>query len=119
MKWRIKELVDQAFDVQAVVKTGRTHRIIHAVISREDKEASGGETVLIKITPIEIPKSHLVFIGGYARHPLGTLIAVIEEPPKMIDVNRRVKVAAFHTWKGGTIEKGDVIGIVEIVQTEL
>jgi len=112
-------LVDQAFDVQAVVKTGRTHRVIHAVISRQDKKVSNGETVVIKITPIEIPKSHLAFIGGYARHPLGTLIAVIEEPPKMIDANRRVKVAAFHAWKGGNVEKGDVIGIVELVQTEL
>ncbi len=119
MKWRIKKLVDQAFDTQAVVKTGDIHRIIHVVISREDRKVSSGETVVMKITPIEIPKSHMVFIGGYARHPLGTIIAVIEEPPKMIDRDRIVEVAAFHSWRNGNIENGDVLGIVELVHTEL
>jgi hypothetical protein len=118
MKWRIRDLVDKAFEVKYEGTAGGIHRLLHAIVADEDMGISRGEVALIKIKPIEIPRNHVSYMCAYARNPLGNAIALVDEVPKLIDKPRQVKVAAFQAWKDGTIRKGDVIGVVDFVLAE-
>lgn len=119
MKWRIRDLVDKAFEVSYETYAGGVHRLVQAIFADEDRQVSKGQTVLIKIKPVEIPRNHLSFICAYARHPLGNIISLVEDVPKKIDRPRKVGIAAFQVWDEGVIEKGDVVGVVDFVLTEI
>jgi hypothetical protein len=119
MKWRIRDLVDKALEVSAEVKPGEIRGTVQAVVSDEDKKVTNGQTVVVKINPITIPPNHLILISGYARHPLGNLVSVIEDRPKTLEKTRRITKAAFNAWEAGNIEKGEVIGVVDLMLTKL
>jgi hypothetical protein len=112
MSWRIRELMDKAFDVSLETSAGEIRREIRAIFADKDVPISAGKTALIPIVPFEIPKNFLSFLGGYARHPLGNTLSLVEEHPKRLDEARTIRKAAFHAWANGRVEKGDVIGVV-------
>ncbi len=111
MSWRIRDLADKAFEASLETTTGAVRRELRAIFADEEVKVSKGKTFLIKIAPVDIPKNYLTFMGGYARHPLGNALALVDEYPKRIDQARKVRQAAFHAWGDGTVEKGDVIGV--------
>lgn len=119
MKWRIRDLVDKAFEVSYETYAGGIHRLVQTIFADEDRQVSRGQSVLIKIKQVEIPRNHLSFIDTYARHPLGNIISLVDDVPKKIDKPRKVSVAAFQAWNEGVIEKGDVVGVVDFVLTEI
>jgi len=112
MSWKIRELMNKAFDVSLETSAGEIQREIRAIFADEDVRVSSGKSSLIPIVPFEIPKNFLSFLGGYARHPLGNTFSLVEEHPKRLDEARTIRKAAFHAWADGTVEKGDVIGVV-------
>lgn len=118
MKWRIKDLVEKAYEI-SYTSVGGIRGVVQTIVSDEDVRVSKGQTLLIKIKPIVIPKNHISFLCAYARHPLGNAISLVNDTPKAIEEPRSVKFAAFQAWEEGTIEKGEVIGVVDCVQVEI
>lgn len=116
---RIRDLVNKAFEVSAEVKSSEIKRVVHSLISNEDKEVKKGQTVLLEVTPVNIPPNYLIIIGGYARHPLGNVITVMEDIPKFIEKPRKITKVAFHAWDDGKVEKGEVVGVVDLMYTPL
>ncbi len=119
MKWRIKDLVDKAFEVSYEAGGAGVHRGVHVVFANENLKVAKGVDTLIKIKPIDLPKNHLILIDAYARHPLGNVTALMEEVPKKMDQPRRVTQAAFQPWENGTVEKDDVIGVAIFMLAEI
>lgn len=118
MKWRIKDLVEKAHEI-SYASVGGISGVVQTIVSDEDVQVSKGQTVLVKIKPVIIPKNHISFLCAYARHPLGNIISLVSDAPKKIEELRSVEFAAFQAWEGGVIERGDVIGAVDCVQVEI
>lgn len=119
MKWRIKDLVDKAFEISYETTSGGVHRGVHVIFADENVKVVKGQDTLIKIKPVDIPKHHLVFMDGYARHPLGNATTLIEDVPKKMDHPRRATQIAFQPWESGTIERGDVVGVAVFMLAEI
>lgn len=108
-------MLDKAYEST----TGGVHRVLHALLADETVRVSKGQTVLVKIKPVEIPKDHLVSLCAYSRHPLGHAIAVVDDFPKRLEETRGIKVVAFQAWHDGVIKRGDVLGVANFVLTKL
>lgn len=85
---------------------------IDALIANEYVDVYPNTIAIIKVEPIDIPKSTVITPCSYNRHQLGTVISVLEEKPKKLEEERGVDKVAFLPWKSGTIEKGDVLGAI-------
>jgi len=114
---RIKN-TDEGYEV-SYETSNPIHKIISTIFADEDAAVSRGETIDIKIVPLEIPKNCLCFLDGYIRHPVGNVIMLEEDPQKKIESDRTATHAIFHAIGDGRIEKGDVIGVVDFIFAEI
>jgi len=85
------------------------------IVAKEEVEVGEGDSVVIDVEPVEVPPHHMLLLSPYARHPLGHVIAVGEEHPKMMELGRKVTYAYFSAVRAGTVEKGDVLGVLIII----
>jgi hypothetical protein len=115
MKWRIKDLVDKAFEISYETSGSAIHRGAKVIFADQDANVKRGKVSSIRIKPLQIPKHHLSFMSAYARHPLGNVISLVDEKPQKLDKNRTVKQAIFLAWEDGVVEKDDVIGVVDFM----
>ncbi len=118
MKWRIKDLVDKAFEISYETSGGGIHRGARVVFADQEVNVKKGQIFMIKIKPLQIPRHHLSFMSAYARHPLGNVMSLVDEKPKKLDKSRTVKEAVFLAWGDGKIETNDVIGVVDFMLAE-
>ncbi len=119
MKWRIKDLVDKAYEISYETSMGSVHRGARAIFANQNVKISKGQTALVKIKPVTIPMDHLSFMSAYARHPLGNVVSLMDDDaPKKLDKPRTVSLAVFLAWEDGRIEKDDVIGVVDFMLAE-
>jgi len=118
MKWRIKDLVDKAFEISYETAGGGIHRGARVVFSAQEAKIKKGEIARLKIKPLQIPKYHLSFMSAYARHPIGNVVSLVDHKPEKLDKTRTVKEAVFMAWEDGKIEKDDVIGVVDFMLAE-
>lgn len=118
MKWRLKELVDKAFEVSHAVSEGVAHRAARPITVAEKIDVQKGDTKVIAIRPIVIPLNHLSFISAYARHPLGSVIAIISDEPRELNKPRVIKQAVFHAWDSGLVEENDIVGVLNFIHAE-
>ncbi len=118
MKWRLKDLVDKAFEISHETSVGSIHRGARVVFAAEKASVSKGDLRIITIKPLTIPANHLSFMSAYAKHPLGSVIALIDEAPKKLDKPKLLTKAVFHAWGEGEIETDDVVGVVNLMLAE-
>jgi|GEM_PF-3413357 hypothetical protein len=119
MKMRIRDLVNKAFEVSAEVRPTEVKRVVYSLISAENKEVKKSQTILLEVNPVDVPPYGLIIVGGYARHPLGNVITVLEDKPRLIEQPRKITKAAFHAWEDGKVEKGEVVGVVDMMLTKV
>ena len=92
--------------------------VIEPIVADEDMEFKQGEIKPIKIKKIKIPPMSVILICPYGRHRVGHVIAVGEEVPMPISVEREVDMAMFACGFDGEVKKGDLIGMLLIVAAE-
>ena len=114
MRPRIKYMIDQAFEFEKSKKftisgTGG----LEAVISAETIQVFANTIMPIRVDEVIIPKNHTINPCAYNRHPLGSVISVAEEEPKSISEERKIEFVMFITWENGTVNKGDVLGVID------
>ncbi len=85
------------------------------VIAAETKNFRKGEAETIDIEEIHLDIGQVITMLGYGRHPIGNIITIGEEEVKRIETKRKSNYAIFLAGEEGTVEKGDVIGVVMIL----
>ncbi len=114
---RIKD-TDKGYEV-SYETSNPIHKIINTIFADEDAVVLQGETIDIKIAPLDIPKNCFCFLDSYVRHPVGNVIMLVEDPQKKMESPRTATHAIFHGMDNGRVEKGDVIGVVDFVLAEV
>lgn len=114
---RIKD-TDKGYEV-SYETSNPIHKIINTIFADEDAVVLQGETIDIKIAPLDIPKNCFCFLDSYVRHPVGNVIMLVEDPQKKMEFPRTATHAIFHGMDNGRVEKGDVIGVVDFVLAEV
>jgi hypothetical protein len=82
-----------------------------SVIANENVEFKAGEIKIIKIKHMKIPASYVGLLSSYAINKFGHLIAIGEEVPLPIEMERSADYATFIAAIDGEIKKNDLIGI--------
>jgi hypothetical protein len=93
--------------------------MIVPIIADETVEFKQGDAKSIKIKEIKIPPKHLILMCSYARHRVGHIIAVGEEFPVPIEMERTADNAMFIAGIDGTVSKGDLIGMAILIPIEI
>ena len=83
------------------------------VIADEDIEVSEGELKIVRIKEIELQPYTVITPLYIMRHPLGSLVDLIQlGPPKKVEEEKRITHAVFLPIQDGKIEEGDLIGVI-------
>lgn len=118
MRPRIKSMVDQAFErSKKFTITGAGG--LDAVVSDETIQVFANTVMPIRVEEIHIAKNHTISPCAYNRHPLGGVISVAEEIPKDITEERKIEFVMFISWENGTVEKGDILGVIDTYPIEI
>ncbi|AEF96181.1 DUF22 domain-containing protein [Methanotorris igneus] len=88
------------------------------IVADETVEFKQGDAKSIKIKEIKIPPKHLVLICSYARHRVGHVIAMGEEFPVPVEMERSADRAMFIAGIDGTVSKDDLIGMALLIPIE-
>ncbi len=91
---------------------------IEPIVADEDMEFKQGDIKPIRIKKIKIPPMSVLLICPYGRHRVGQVIAVGEEIPMPIEVEREADMATFACGFSGEVKKGDLIGMLLIIAAE-
>ncbi|WP_290596603.1 MULTISPECIES: DUF22 domain-containing protein [unclassified Archaeoglobus] len=85
------------------------------LIADEDVTVRKGDIVRIKIREINLPPSTVVVPLSIMRNAYGTVLDVIElGEPKRVEDEKRIQQAIFLAIEDGKIEKGDLIGVINV-----
>ena len=86
------------------------------VISLEEREVLAHKDVEVQIEPIKIPEGSIIFPCIVQRNALGYLAGLTRQgKPKKIEEEREFDMAVFHPIRDGTIEYGELLGVVNIL----
>ncbi len=85
------------------------------LVAAEDVEVSSGDVRVIKVEPVEIPENTIPVPLSMMRHALGTVIDVAHlGRPRLVEERKIVSSAVFMPVFDGKIEKGDLIGVLNV-----
>lgn len=86
------------------------------LIANETKEVHANKIVEIRIEDVEVPERAIVLPCFIARHALGFVPSLISVgKPKRVEQRRIFNQALFYPIADGTIHKGELIGVVNIL----
>ncbi|EHP89073.1 DUF22 domain-containing protein [Methanotorris formicicus] len=89
------------------------------IVADEDVEFKQGDAKSIKIKEIKIPPKHLILLCPYARHRVGHIIAIGEEFPVPVEMERSADRAMFIAGIDGKVSKDDLIGMALLIPIEV
>ncbi|KAF5075592.1 DUF22 domain-containing protein [Methanobacterium aggregans] len=112
-----KELEDKEADID--FKIGTIVGKLRAIVADEDVDFKANDVKPIKIQEIKVPANHICLLYAYAENRYGHTIAVGEETPLPISMDRTVDHATFVAALDGEIKKNDLIGVLTLLPTEL
>ena len=92
---------------------------LRGLVAAEDVKFKAGEIKPIKIKHISIPRDHIGILASYARNKYGHVIAIGEEVPLPIEMNRSADYATFIAAIDGEIKKGDLIGTLILSELKI
>uniref|UniRef100_A0A7C3M9X7 DUF22 domain-containing protein n=1 Tax=Archaeoglobus fulgidus TaxID=2234 RepID=A0A7C3M9X7_ARCFL len=85
------------------------------LIADEDVSVRKGDVVRIRIREVKLPPSTVVVPLSIMRHACGTVLDVVElGKPRKVEEEKRIKQAVFLAVEDGKIEKGDLIGVINV-----
>ncbi len=92
---------------------------LKAIIADEDMEFKSGDIKRIKIKKIPILANYLSFLSGYGSNRYGHAIAVDEEIPLPLSMNREGNHALFAAAETCEIKKDDLLGVLILLPVNL
>ncbi|MCS7139803.1 MAG: DUF22 domain-containing protein [Candidatus Nezhaarchaeota archaeon] len=87
------------------------------VVADEDLEVKAGQHAIIRIEPIKLYPKELMIACAVSRHALGILLGVhgSEGRPQRVEEERLFEKAIFYVLKDGVIERGDLLGVMNVL----
>lgn len=92
---------------------------LRAIIATENKEFKKSQIKSIKIKHINIKAEEITFISAYASNSYGQVLAVGEETPLPISMERSADTALFAAARDCEIEKDDLLGVLILLPVKL
>ncbi len=85
------------------------------LVADEDVEFRAGDVLRVKIREIELPPNTVVVPLSITRNPFGTVVDVVHlGKPAKVEEAKKIHQAIFLAFEDGRIEKGDLIGVVNV-----
>ncbi|MDY6930324.1 MAG: DUF22 domain-containing protein [Halobacteriota archaeon] len=112
-------MVDEAFERSKKFSITSEQGVLNTAIAAENVKVLANTVTPIRIELIHIPKNHTIQPCAYNRHPIGGIISVAEEKPRDVTENRSIEFVMFIAWENGTVEKGDVLGVVDTLPIKI
>ncbi|MEN4018008.1 MAG: DUF22 domain-containing protein [Methanobacterium sp.] len=100
-------------------KVGTIIGKLRAIIAARDIEIKANEARSIKIKQIKIPANHITFLAAYASNRYGHTVAVGEEIPLPMALEKTVDRAFFLAGFDGSIKKDDLLGVLILLPVEV
>lgn len=87
------------------------------VIARENVEVKAGQPVVIKTNLIELHPKEILLTCPVSRHTLGMLLGLYgsDGRPQPVESKRVFDRAIFLALRDGVVEKGDLLGVMNVV----
>jgi len=87
------------------------------VVASERLEVKAGQCVTVKIEPLKLYPKEITLLCPVSRHALGMLIGLYgsEGRPQLVEKERNFDRAIFHAFRDGVIEKGDLLGVMNVL----
>lgn len=89
------------------------------VVAAEDVELEENKPVRVKIEEIKIPANTIVYPMQIMRHSDGVLLDLVCDCPWRVEEGGVVREAIFLPIFDGKIEKGDLLGVINLYSVEL
>jgi len=100
-------------------KIGSTIGKLRAIIAAENVEIKANEARSIKIRQIKIPANYIIFLAAYASNRSGHVVAVGEEVPLPMCLEKTVDHAFFLTSIDGYMKKDDLLGVLILLPVKV
>ncbi len=85
------------------------------LVADEEVKVSKGDIVRVKIKEVTLPPNTVVVPLNIMRHAYGTVLDVVQlGKPKKVEEEKRIQQAVFLAVDDGKIEKGDLIGVINV-----
>lgn len=97
---------------------GDVEGCIRELIAAETKNYEPGQAKPLRIEKFQIPPNTLISMDPYSRHKIGQVVAIGEEVALPIEKERSADYCLFVAGIKGKINKGDVVGAVEVFPIE-
>ncbi len=85
------------------------------LIASESKKVRRGKVEVIEVEPVSIAPNTILAPLSIMRHAYGTVVDVIEDKPSMVENEKKVEKAVFLAVEDGTVEEGDLIGVIQVL----
>ena len=92
---------------------------LRAIIAAEDMEFKSGDIKSIEIQKIPIPANYVCFLSGYGSNRYGHAIAVNEDIPLPLSMDREAVNSMFAAAQNCEIKKDDLLGVLILLPVEL
>ena len=115
----VKEELAQAKAEKLDFQVGSISGNLRAIIADEDMEFQSGNIKSIKIKEIPIPANYLSYLSGYGSNSYGHTLAVDEEIPLPLSMERKADHAMFAAAKDCEIKKDDLLGVLILLPVHL
>ncbi len=109
-----EEIARKLINVKNLVFKSSNQAYWKVLIADKDVEVEKNKVAIVKIRKINLPPKSTVAPLSIMRHALGTVIDVISDIPKKIEETKEISHAYFFPIEDGTIEKGDLIGVIKV-----
>jgi len=100
-------------------KVGTIIGKLRAIIAAEDVEVKDNEVKPIKIRQIKIPANNITFLAAYASNRYGHAVAVGEEIPLPMGLEKTVDYAFFLAGIECSIKKDDLLGVLILLPVKV
>ncbi len=115
----VKEELAQAKAEKLDFQVGSISGNLRAIIADEDMEFQSGNIKSIKIKEIPIPANYLSYLSGYGSNSYGHTLAVDEEIPLPLSMERKADHAMFAAAKDCEVKKDDLLGVLILLPVHL
>ncbi|ADZ08692.1 protein of unknown function DUF22 [Methanobacterium lacus] len=115
----VKKELAQAKAEKLDFQVGSISGNLRAIIANEDMEFQSGNIKSIEIKEIPIPANYLSYLSGYGSNSYGHTLAVDEEIPLPLSMERKADHAMFAAAKDCEIKKDDLLGVLILLPVHL